>query len=323
MWRFVLRRALQAVAVIWIVTSVGFLLIHLAPGDPFSETLENPAVSAETRALWRAEYGLDRPLGEQYIRWLSAVGRGQLGFSFSHRRPVAHVLRDTIPNTLQLLGVALLASFAIGAWLGIAQARRHGSGVDHGVRMGSLLFYSMPEFWLAMLMLLTFAYWIPLFPVGGMIDPILHGQMGWWARLGDRVAHLVLPAVTLTVLNAAVIARHQRSAALEVMHQDFVRTARAKGLAERRVIWRHVLRNALLPVITLAGLAFPTLLGGAVFVERIFAWPGMGNLAVTAIHTRDYPLVMATMMIGAAMVTLGSLLADMLYAAVDPRTRSP
>lgn len=322
MWRFVARRALQAVVVIWVVTTVGFLLIHLAPGEPFAETLENPSVSAETRARWRAEYGLDRPLGEQYAHWISAVARGQLGFSYSHRRPVTDVLRDAVPNTLQLLGVALLASFTIGICLGVLQAKRHGTSVDDGLRASSLLFHSMPEFWLAILMLLTFAYWIPLFPVGGMLDPIMYEQMSWAERAMNRLSHLVLPALTLTLLNTAAIARHQRSAALSVMHQDFVRTARAKGLDERHVIWHHVLRNALLPVITLAGLAFPLLIGGAVFVERIFAWPGMGNVAVAAIHTRDYPVVMATMLIGAVMVTIGNVLADVLYNAADPRTRT-
>ncbi len=322
MARFVLRRALHAVVVIWVVTTTGFFLIHLAPGDPFVHTLEHPGVSEEVRARWRAEFGLDRPLSEQYVRWLSAISRGQLGYSYSHRRPVADVLADAVPNTLQLVSIALLASFLIGIAAGLLQARRHGSATDHGLRATSLFFYSMPEFWLAILVLLTFSHWLPLFPAGGMLDPIMYPHLDPWERVADRIAHLTLPVLTLTLLNAAGIARFQRAATLEVMQQDFVRTARAKGLVEGRVMRHHVLRNALLPVITLFGLALPVLIGGTVFVERIFAWPGMGNLTVAAIYTRDYPVVLISMMLGAVMVSLGNFVADLLTAAADPRTRS-
>jgi peptide/nickel transport system permease protein len=322
MARFLFRRALHAVLVVWLVITAGFFLIHLAPGDPFSQTLEHPGVSESVRAQWRAELGLDRPLGEQYVRWLSATVRGQLGFSYSHRRPVRDVLIDAVPNTLQLLGLALIGSFLIGSALGLFQARRRGTTADHATRATSLFFYSMPEFWLAMVMLLLFAHVFPVLPAGGMFDPLVYEQLPWWERAGDRAAHLVLPVATLTLLNAAAIARFQRAAALDVAHQDFVRTARAKGLAERQVMGRHVRRNALLPVITMVGLALPVLVGGAVFVERVFAWPGMGNLTISAIYTRDYPVVLASMLIGAVMVSLGSLLADVLTAAVDPRTRT-
>jgi peptide/nickel transport system permease protein len=179
----------------------------------------------------------------------------------------------------------------------------------------------MPDFWLAIMAMLVFAYWIPVFPTSGMTTPFIYDYLSPVGKLLDRLWHLVLPATTLALLLAAIIARYQRAAFLDVATQDFVRTARAKGLPERVVLWRHVLRNALLPVITLLGLALPMLVGGAVFIEQVFAWPGLGRLAVGAIAARDHALVMAIVVMGSVLVTLGSLLADLLYAVADPRLR--
>lgn len=316
------RRLLQAGVIVFLVATFTFFLIHLAPGDPFSAAMESGYLTPATRAQLRASFGLDRPLPEQYGLYLRNVARGELGYSFSMRRPVAEALSIAIPNTLLLMGVALAASFALGIALGVVQARKSGSLLDRGASTISLFFYSMPDFWLALMAILVFAYWIPVFPTTGMYDPVLHDYFTTWQKLGDRAAHLVLPAATLTLLTAAAIARHQRSAVLEVVGQDYVRTARAKGAGEHRVMWRHVLRNALLPVITIFGLAFPALLGGAVFVEKIFAWPGMGYLTVNAIASRDYPLVTASIIIASVLVALGNLLADILYAAADPRLRA-
>ena len=321
MRRFLLRRAAQTVVVVLLVATLTFALIHLAPGDPFSATLENPLISPAVRAQWRAAYGLDRPLPEQYWRYLASVAHGELGYSFSMHRPVAAALAEAVPHTLLLMGLAILVSFALGTVLGVLQAVRHGSLADRGLGAAALFFYAMPDFWLALMAMLVFAYWVPAFPVGGVVDPVLHEYMGPLARAADRARHLVLPVATLALLNAAVVARYQRAAMLDVVRRDFVRTARAKGLPERAVVYRHALRNALLPTITLLGLSFPALLGGAVFVERVFSWPGMGLLAVNAIAARDYPLVTASVMLGGAMVAVGSFLADLLYAAVDPRLR--
>jgi peptide/nickel transport system permease protein len=321
MRRFVVRRAAQALVVVFLVATLTFALIHLAPGDPFAATMENPLISEAVRAQWRAAYGLDRPLPEQYWRYLVSVAHGELGYSFSVHRPVSAALAAALPNTLLLMGLAIAASFTLGTALGVLQAVRRGSLADRALGGTALLFYAMPDFWLALMTMLVFAYWLPVFPVGGVVDPVLHEYMGPLARAADRARHLVLPAATLALLNAAVVARYQRAAMLEVVHRDFVRTARAKGLTERAVVYRHALRNALLPTITLLGLSFPALLGGAVFVERVFSWPGMGLLTVNAIAARDYPLVTASVMLGGAMVALGNLLADLLYAAVDPRLR--
>jgi peptide/nickel transport system permease protein len=186
----------------------------------------------------------------------------------------------------------------------------------------SLFFFSMPDFWLAILSLLAFTYWLPLFPVGGAVDSVMHDYMGFGARIVDRLRHLALPALTLTVLAAPGVARYQRAALLDVLPADYIRTARLKGLTEREILRRHALRNALLPIISLLGLSFPALLTGAFFIEKIFAWPGMGLAVVTAIGTRDYPLVVGGVILGSIMVTVGSLLADLLYAWADPRLRA-
>ena len=322
MRRLVGRRLLQGGVIVVLVTTVTFFLIHLAPGDPFAGTLESPYATESLRARLLATYGLDRPLPEQYARYVAAVARGDLGWSFSRRRPVAEVLADVLPNTLLLMGVSLVLSFALGIALGVLQGVRRHSLADRALGAAALFFYSMPDFWLALMAMLLFAYWIPIFPVAGMTDPVMYPYLGFWGRLGDVLAHLALPALTLTLLTAAGIARFQRAAVLEVVRADYLRTARAKGLSERRVVRRHLLRNALLPTITLLGLAFPALLGGAVLVETVFAWPGMGYLVVQAITTRDYPLVTASVIVASGMVVLGSLLADVLYAVVDPRIKN-
>ena len=321
MARYLLGRAAQAAIVVFLVTTLSFVLIQLAPGDPFGATLEHPSIPEAVRAQWRAAAGLDRPILEQYVRYVGNALRLDFGPSFSRGEPVGDALARAIPNTLVLMAVALAGSFLLGIVLGVIQAIRRGGVADRAIGAGTLFFYSMPDFWLALMVLLLFAYRFPLFPAGGMVNPFLHEYLGFWGRIGDRLHHLVLPAATLTLLSAAAIARYQRSAVLDVANEDFVRTARAKGVPEGHIVMRHVLRNALLPVITLLGLALPALLGGAVFVERVFAWPGMGSLAVDAIATRDYYVVTATVVVGGIMVAVGSLLADILYAVVDPRLR--
>ncbi|MGQ0713474.1 MAG: ABC transporter permease [Gemmatimonadaceae bacterium] len=317
----VARRLLQAVVIVAIAATVTFLLVQLAPGDPFTAMVDNPRIPPEVRERMRARWGLDRPVPEQYVLYLRNLARGDLGWSFSQHRPVADAIADALPNTLLLMGVGLVGAFVLGIATGVVRGGRRGSVADRTLGAGTLLFYSMPDFWLAIMAMLVFAYWIPIFPTSGITTPVLYDYLSPLGKLGDRLRHLVLPATTLVLLTAAIIGRYQRAAFLDIATQDFVRTARAKGLREREVLWRHVLRNALLPVITLLGLALPMLVGGAVFVEQVFAWPGMGRLAVGAISARDHPLVLAIVVIGSALVTLGSLLADILYTVADPRLR--
>ena len=322
MLRYIARRLVQAVVIVAIVAAITFALIHLAPGDPFSAILDNPNVSEKVRVTLRAQYGLDRPLAEQFVRYVNALAHGELGWSFSHDRPVREVLASALPNTLLLMSVALLGSFLLGILLALIQVARKGTFVDHTISGITLFFFSMPDFWLGILALLAFTYWLPIFPVGGAVDPVMHEFLGLGGRIMDRLRHLALPALTLTALASASVARFQRAALLDVLPADYIRTARLKGLTERQVLRRHALRNALLPIITLIGLSFPALLTGAFFIEKIFAWPGMGYAVITAIGARDYPLVVGGVIIGSIMVTLGSLLADLLYAWADPRLRA-
>ena len=322
MLRYIARRLAQAVVIVAIVGAVTFALIHLAPGDPFSAVMDNPNVSEKVRATLRAQYGLDRPLPEQFVRYLSSLAHGDLGWSFSHDQPVAEVLARALPNTALLMAVALVGSFSLGILVALIQVARRGTTTDQVISGISLFFFSMPDFWLGILTLLAFTYWLPIFPVGGAVDPVMHEYLGLGGRILDRLRHLALPALTLTILASAGVARYQRAALLDVLPADYIRTARLKGLTEREILRRHALRNALLPIITLIGLSLPALLTGAFFVEKIFAWPGMGYAVVNAISTRDYPLVVGGVILGSILVTLGSLLADLLYAWADPRVAS-
>jgi peptide/nickel transport system permease protein len=317
--RFVAVRVAQTMVVMLIVVTVVFFTVHLAPGDPFG--VEAPGMTPEVQARLRQQFGYDRPLVEQYGRYLLSIARGELGFSHSLQIPVARALAATLPRTLLLMGVALTVSFALGMWLGVFETRHHGRRAARATNAFTVLVYSLPSFWLALMVLLVFAYWLPLFPAGGMRDTALSPYLGPWDSFVDRLRHLALPAASLAVWTAAYVARYQRVALLEQMPLDYVRTARAKGVDAGTVVRRHVLRNALLPMITLAGYLFPFVLGGAVLIERIYAWPGMGLLVTSAIGSRDYPLVLGAVLVGAAMVAVGNLLADIGYGLADPRVR--
>ena len=321
MRRLLAARAAQAVLVVVIVATVVFALTHLAPGDPFAAAVESGNVRPDVRDALRVRYGFDRPIPEQYVMYLRNLARGDFGWSFSRGRPVASALATAVPNTLLLMSTALLFSIALGVAAGLLQAARRDSAIDRGSSALLLIFYSTPDFWLALMMMLAFAYALPVFPVSGMVDPVMHEYLGTWGRIVDRARHLVLPATTLTLLITAAIARHQRAALLDAARSDYTRTARAKGLSDGAVLLRHTLRNSLGTTITLVGLLFPALLGGAVLVETVFAWPGMGQLATSAITTRDYSLVTAAAVIGAMMTVTGSAIADVLTAVADPRLR--
>lgn len=319
MGRRVGARVVQAIVVLWVVATLAFVLIHAAPGDPFG--FDAPSVTPAVRAQWRHLYGYDRPLPVQYGLWLRNLARGDLGYSTSLHEPVRAALADALPRTLYLMAVAVVASFALGIALALFQVRHPGTRRARWAGTTALFFYSLPDFWLALILLLAFAYWWPILPAGYPVDMVMHAYLAPWPALLDRLRHLVLPALTLTLLTTAGVARFQRQELLDVLPLDFVRTARAKGLDERTVVRRHVLRNALMPTITLFGLAVPALLGGSVFVEKIYSWQGMGWLTVTAIGMRDYPLVLAGALVGTVMVVLGNLAADLAYLAADPRLR--
>jgi peptide/nickel transport system permease protein len=319
--RLLARRLWHLGVVVALATTLSFFLIRLAPGDPFSALLENPRVTTQQVDRLRAEYGFDRPLHEQYLQYVSRVARGDLGDSFYHWRPVRTLIAERLPRTLLLMGLALAASFLIGIAIGAVQAWKAGSATDRVLGSIAMFFYSLPDFWLALVVLYVFGYKLGLFPMTMM--PAFHLEpVPWWQSLWETAARMAMPVATLALLTSALVARYQRSAMLDVSGRDFVRTARAKGASESRVLLRHILRNALLPIVTLLGLAFPALLAGSVFIERIFSYQGVGFLTVEAIKSSDPELVASLVLLMAVLVSIGNLLADLLYAVVDPRFRT-
>ena len=295
----------------------------MAPGDPTAAYF-NPNISPEVIEQMRRNFGLDQPLHEQYFRWLGSFLTGEFGFSFTRLRPVRDVLAEALPNTLWLGGASLIVIFLVGCAVGIAQAVRQYSWLDHGLTFGALFLYSIPTFWLGVVLVLGVSSnaWPDALrlPISGM-QSLDYEQLGPWDRLIDRARHLVLPTIALGLSSAAAVARYMRGSMLETIDEDYIRTARAKGLSEWRVIFGHAVRNALIPIVSLVGLFMPLLFGGAVVVEVIFAWPGMGRVIYEAIGARDYPLVMAASFLFAVLVILANLVADLLYAVVDPRIR--
>ncbi len=328
MTAYIVRRLLQAIPLLFGILTLVFIIMQAVPGDPMAIYMQ-PGVAPEVLEQMRQNWGLDQPVHVQYFRWLKSFLTGDLGFSLTQNRPITAILADRIPNTLILSGTSLLLIFGLGIAIGIVQAVRQRSLLDHSLTFSALFIYSMPSFWLGLMLILIFAYkahmiaWWPdilKFPASGMTS-VGYDLMGGWGRLANRLHHLVLPSIALGVSSAASIARYMRSSMLEVIRQDYIRTARAKGLPERAVILKHALKNALLPIITLLGLYLPFLFSGAVLVEHVFAWPGMGSTIVDAISQRDYPLIMATSFVFAVMVVIANLIADILYAVVDPRIR--
>jgi len=317
--RYVLRRLLGAIPLVLGIATIVFVLIHLAPGDPVT-VFAGPRTSPEVREQLIRSFGLDQPLYVQYFRWLGALLTGDFGFSFSQSRPVLDAILGFLPNTILLSVSALTVAFVFGIVLGTVQAVRQYSLLDSGLSVVLLFFYSMPSFWLALMLMLTLGMMLGWLPVSGPFGSE-YEFLSFSGRLVDRARHLVLPTLSLALVLTAGIARYMRGSVLEVVRQDFVRTAHAKGLPERVVVFKHTLRNALLPIITLLGLYLPFLFSGTVFIETIFAWPGMGRAIVNAIFLRDYPLVMAGTFFFATMVVVANLVADVLYAVVDPRIR--
>ena len=318
---FVVRRLLLGVVTVLTVTTLTFALIHAAPGEPFVTMIEDGRFSAEHRDRLRERFGLDQPLSRQYVRYLSNVARGDLRESFSTRLPVAAVIAAALPRTLLLMGAALAVGFTLGILLGLLQAARHGSLLDKVANAATVTIGSIPDFWIAIGLLLLFALQLRWLPVSGMTDTVMHAYMSPAARVADVLRHLVLPGTSLALLVMAVVARHQRAALLDVLPEDYIRTAVAKGTSPRSVLARHAFRNALLPSITLLGLMLPALVGGAVFVEAIFAWPGLGKVAIDAIRNRDHPVILGVTLLTSGVVVLAGLIADVAYAAADPRTR--
>ncbi len=302
MLKYAVKRVLLMLPVLLGITVVAFILLQAAPGDPI-DLLAGERTPPETRALIAARWGLDRPLPIQYFQFLSNLLRGDLGRSILQNRPVGELLSTAIPVTLEVGLFGIVLSAVAGIAVGVISAVRRDTLVDQATLVGALLGISMPTFWLALLLMYVFSVYWKLLPSSG------YGSF----------AHVILPGLALAAGGVALIARLTRSSVLEVLSQDFIRTARAKGLGERSVIYRHALRNALLPVVTVLGLRLGYMIAGAVVLEVVFSRPGMGRLMVNAILSRDYPVVQGTLVILAASVMLANLAADLIYVMVDPR----
>ena len=319
MSRFALRRLGSSLLLLLLVLSFTFVFVRLAPGGPEALYID-PRITPEQREVIRARLGLDRPLLEQYGTWLSAALRGDFGVSFNAQRPALDVILEKMPATLMLALAATLIEHGLGLLLGLIAARRAGQPVDHAIRTVSLVLFSVPAFWLALLAVQALAVQWPLFPPGQMTSNGA-ASLPWPQRVLDLLHHLALPALVLGVARCGAVVRFCRNGLLETLGQDFVRTARAKGLTESQVLWRHALPNALVPLIQRFGVALPIMLSGALVIEFVFSWPGVGNASYVAILQRDYPVVLASTAVNASVVILGSLLADLLHAALDPRVR--
>jgi len=316
---WLVRRTLQAIAVLAIALTILFFLMRAAPGDPLARASENRPLSPVELAQLRARYGLDQPLGTQFRAFASGLFRGDLGVSIEYARPVTTLLAERLPATLLLGGSVLLLNFTVGLWLGVRQAVRKGQLEDRWLTALSLIGYATPSFWLGLVLAWLVGIKLRLLPAAGMQNPLL--EAGGMSRAVDTLRHLVLPALTLSVVSIAATMRYQRSAMLEVLNLPFMMTARAKGLSSRAVIWKHGWRNALFPVLTLFGLWLPILVTGSVFVEQVFAWPGLGSLAAAAVWGRDYPVLMGASLLVAGLVVLGGLITDVAYGLLDPRVR--
>lgn len=297
-----------------------FLLIKSLKGDEFSLLLENPAISAERAAQLRALYGNGSPLLQQYWTWLSSLLHGDMLWSTSQNEPVTDAIKRAIPHTLQLMGLAFTSSIIGGVLLGTWQGANKGSNAERISSGIAFTIFSLPDFWVAMLLQLVFAFSLAWLPAGGKSDYVQNPTL--WATLHEQVRYTLLPWLSLTIVDIAVFARYQRAAMHDVMGQQFLRTARAKGVSEKQIIRKHALRVAVLPMITIAGMYFPALLVGAVLIETVFGWPGVGQLLVNAVGRRDYFLVSGIVVVGSAMTALGSFLADVAREFADPRLRS-
>jgi peptide/nickel transport system permease protein len=325
--RNAVRRFVGAAALFWIVLSLTFLLARAAPGDP-ATLLVSPSASAEDQARLRAQLGLDAPLIVQYARWAAGLFKGDLGESFARRAPVSAVLGEAIPVSAGLGAVSLALTFILGVALGMYQAARRGTVSDRALTIATTTIYAAPSFWLALALIATFTYgaarwgfpdWMRL-PAFGMRDPA--SDATGLSAVADLARHAVLPVLTLSAIGAAGIARYARTIAADLLSQDYVRTARAKGATRGRVYLRHVLANAWPPLVVLFALALPGLLAGSVFVEGVFAWPGMGRVTLAAVAARDYPVILGATAVYAAAVILANLAADLALPLLDPRRRA-
>ncbi|ASB90122.1 ABC transporter permease [Bacillus sonorensis] len=310
---YIIRRTLMSIPILLGITILSFAIMKAAPGDPMALMMD-PTISAADREKFIEKYGLNEPEHIQYLKWLGNMIQGDFGTSIIRKgMPVSELIMARLPNTLLLMLVSTILALLISIPFGVLSARRPYSKLDYGITFTSFIGLAVPNFWLGLILIMFLAVNLGWFPTGGVMT--INSDFSLW----DRVHHLILPAFVLAAADMAGLTRYTRSSMLDVLRQDYMRTARAKGFKENRVVYKHGLRNGLLPVITIFGLMIPSFIGGAVVTEQIFSWPGLGKLFVDSAFQRDYPVIMAMTVISAALVVIGNLIADILYAVVDPR----
>lgn len=326
MLKYILRRFLFSLIALIVITIAVFLIIHLIPGDP-AEIMVGPGVehSEEVEELIRANLGLDKPLYMQYLKYMAGLIRGDMGLSLWTRQPVRSEILRRAGATFELALLAVLFSTFIAIPVGMVSASKPYSAADYTSMAGSFIGVSMPVFWIGILLMLVFSLEIPIFPALGRGEPFFPSLVlmfrGNFSPLFDSLRHLILPAITLGLHHAALVARMTRSSMLEVLNQDYIRTARSKGFSEFVVIYKHAFRNALIPIITVVGMQFGFLLGGSVITETVFAWPGLGRFIIESILARDYPFIQGGLLFFAIVILVVNLVTDLLYGLIDPRVR--
>ena len=333
MFGYLLNRLIWLPIVLWAVSSLTFLALRIVPGNPI-QTVQNQVMDKRQLAQVEAVWGLNRPIAEQYLHFLSRLARGDLGLAMSSGVPIRRMIFERMPPTIELAIVSLFLSTALGVMSGVASVTVRHRAFDFSIRTASILGLSLPLFWVGIMLMILFSVHLRWTPTSGRIGAGVDYEVitnfmfydliatGNWEAFGSYLRHLVLPGVTIGLTSAGFVARLTRSAMLEVMNSDYVRTARAKGLFERSVIWKHAMRNAMLPIITLQGLQFGSILGGAVITERVFSYPGMGTWLLDGILERDYSVVQGGIIFVALAYVLMNLLVDMLYHIIDPRLRN-
>ena len=314
MLRYLLGRLWQSLILLVLVSMIGFAVLNLAPGGPLSQYTLTPGMTQEALNRIAEQMGLNRPLPVQYADWAWHLLQGDWGKSYRDNRPVLQIIGGHLPATLLLMGTSTLISILVGTWVGVKGATQRYSIFDYTATVGAMIALSIPTFWFGLVAIYVFSLRFKWLPAGNMYT-IGNGS------ISDYAIHLIMPSLVLALVNVAVWSRYMRTATLDVINQDFVRTAKAKGLSPRRVLIKHVVGNALLPMITLAGLQVPTILGGALVTETVFTWPGMGRLFLDSLGYSDYPVIMGLLMFSAILVLIGNLIADLLVAFVDPRIR--
>ncbi|WP_336813375.1 ABC transporter permease [Bosea sp. MMO-172] len=316
--RFVARRLMQSVLTMLVIISLLFVLLHSAPGDVVDVLAgEAGAATPEYLAQLRQQLGLDQPLIVQFYKYALNILSFDLGVSLRTNQPVFQLILERLPPTLLLLGISITTAVGAGILLGVTAARNVNRPIDNVISLAALLFYATPIFWIALMMIVLFSVQLGWFPTGGMIT--LGARLSTWERILDVARHAVMPSAALSLFYVAIYTRLMRASMLEVQNSDYVRTAQAKGLSDGSVAWRHVFRNALLPIVTMVGLQVGSIIGGAVLIETVFAWPGLGRLASEAIFQRDFNLLMGVLVMSCVLVLVMNIVVDIVYALVDPR----